>query len=134
MLCTNSHVSVNENILAVAALSKEGKVVWVTAHTNFNSLLLHFVALEEALSAVRLMKDINADAVTISADLIWARRVHQLEARCFLLGLAHHQVSLLVCPPPSSTSRLRLDLWSTFGRWVCGWGWFGSRTLKPEFE
>lgn len=55
----------------------------VTAHTNFNSLLLHFFALEKVLSAVRLIKDIKADAVTISADLIWARRVHQLEARCF---------------------------------------------------
>lgn len=91
----------------------------MTAHTNFNSLLLHFVALEEVLSAVRLMKDINADAFTISADLIWARRVHQLEARCFLRGAPHHQVSLLVSPP-SSTSRLRLDLGLTFGRWVCG--------------
>lgn len=55
------------------------------AHTNFNSLLLHFVALKEVSSAIWFMKDINDDAVTISADLIWAWRVHQLAAKeCFL--------------------------------------------------
>lgn len=51
------------------------------AHTNFNSLLLHFVALKEVSSATQFISDSNADAVTISADLIWARRVHQLAAR-----------------------------------------------------
>lgn len=51
------------------------------AHTNFNSLLLHFVALKELSSAMRLKENIDVDAVTISADLIWARRVHQLVAR-----------------------------------------------------
>ena len=48
----------------------------MTAHTNFNSLLLHFVALEEVSSAVRLVEDNNTDAFTISADLIWAGRGH----------------------------------------------------------
>lgn len=59
---------------------------------------------------MRFMENINADAVTISADLIWARRVHQLAARSVsLAGFAHHRVSLLVL----STWRLRLGLAST---------------------
>lgn len=50
------------------------------AHTNFNSLLLHFIALKEISSATQFIGDSNAAAITISADLIWARRVHQLAA------------------------------------------------------
>lgn len=107
-----------DEILEITALSKRAKALGVLAHTNFNSLLLHFVALKEVSSAMQFMGDSSADAVTISADLIWARRVHQLPARsvsCW--GVTHHRVSLLVSPP-SSTWLLRLGLGSTLGRWV----------------
>lgn len=70
-----------DEILEITALSKRAKALGVLVHTNFNSLLLHFVALKEVSSAMQFMWDSNADAVTISADLIWARRVHQLPAR-----------------------------------------------------
>lgn len=36
-----------DEILEITALSKRAKALGVLAHTNFNSLLLHFVALKE---------------------------------------------------------------------------------------
>lgn len=92
-----------DEILEITAFSNGARVLRVPAHTNFNSLLLHFVALKEVSSAMRFMENINADAVTISADLIWARSVHQLAARSVsLAGFAHHRVSLLVSLPLST--------------------------------